>query len=281
VLNSPYPDRNHVLVPRATGVECASPRVYDRFKSVFDFALAAVMLAASVPVVAAAALLIRATSRGPAIYTQTRLGLGGRWYRIYKLRTMYHDCEAKSGVRWAKKGDTRVTPVGRFLRATHIDELPQLWNVLKGDMSLIGPRPERPEIAERLAEHVPDYYARNAVKPGITGLAQILLPPDTDLGSVRRKLTADREYIRRRTWSLDLLILVGTVLHVAKIPATWILWILALPVDREVVEAGMAASAPAPDLPPEAVVMAARLRRGERTAAVPTAEVAPAQGVAG
>jgi lipopolysaccharide/colanic/teichoic acid biosynthesis glycosyltransferase len=201
-------------------------------KSVLDFGLALLLLIPALPVMAAAIVLIRLTSAGAAIYTQTRLGQGRRPYKIIKLRTMYHNCEAKSGIQWSTKGDTRITPLGRILRATHIDELPQLFNVLKGEMSLVGPRPERPEIAARLAEVIPGYYGRTAVKPGVTGLAQILLPPDTDLESVRRKLHLDRIYVGRASLWLDFRILCGTTLHVAAVPAAWIRAVLALPVNR-------------------------------------------------
>lgn len=276
--NSPSPHRDRNRQAGEEGAVVPAVRAYDRVKPVFDFVLALLMLVAALPLMALAAGLIRVTSRGPVIYSQTRLGRGGRHYRIFKLRTMYHNCEAKSGIQWASKGDARITTVGRFLRATHVDELPQLWNVLKGDMSLIGPRPERPEIAKRLEEAVPGFRDRTTVKPGVTGLAQVLLPPDTDLNSVRRKLIVDRVYIGRRTVALDLLILVGTVMHVAKVPPTWILGALALPVDRLVVEEGMAADNALPTLPAEVVIRAARLSRGEPLSAVtPPA----AQGIVG
>jgi lipopolysaccharide/colanic/teichoic acid biosynthesis glycosyltransferase len=193
--------------------------------------LAAVLLVAALPVLAAAALLIKLTSPGPVIYTQTRLGRGGRRFTIYKLRTMRHNCEAASGIRWATRGDPRVTWVGRVLRATHIDELPQLINVIRGDMSLIGPRPERPEIVAGLVRAIPDYPLRHRVRPGVTGLAQIQLPADTDLESVRRKLALDLVYIRERTLWLDARIAVGTLLKVIALPFPWIRAVLALPVD--------------------------------------------------
>jgi lipopolysaccharide/colanic/teichoic acid biosynthesis glycosyltransferase len=279
--NSPSSHQERNRLTGEVGAVVPAVRTYDRVKPTLDFVLALLMLLASLPVVVLAAGLIRATSRGPVIYSQTRLGRGGRPYRIFKLRTMYHNCEATSGIQWASKGDARITAVGRFLRATHIDELPQLWNVLKGDMSLIGPRPERPEIAKRLEEAVPGFRDRTAVKPGVTGLAQVLLPPDTDLNSVRRKLIVDRVYIGRQAWTLDLLILAGTVMHVAKLPPTWILGVLGLPVDRAVVEEGMAADNPPPELPADAVIRVARLRRGESLSAVTPPAATPAQGVVG
>jgi lipopolysaccharide/colanic/teichoic acid biosynthesis glycosyltransferase len=164
------------------------------------------------------------------IYSQSRVGLGGRWFTIYKLRTMWHNCEATSGIRWATKCDPRVTLTGKLLRATHIDELPQLWNVIRGDMSLTGPRPERPEIDAVLKEKIPDYSLRLTVRPGVTGLAQIQLPADTDLESVRHKLALDLVYIQKRTGWLDTRIAVGTLLKVAATPFEWIRVILALPV---------------------------------------------------
>jgi lipopolysaccharide/colanic/teichoic acid biosynthesis glycosyltransferase len=214
-------------------------------KSVLDFALAVLLLIPALPVMAVTIVLIRLTSAGGAIYTQTRLGQGRRPYKIIKLRTMYHNCEAKSGIQWSTKGDSRVTPLGRVLRATHLDELPQLFNVLKGEMSLVGPRPERPEIAARLAEVIPGYYDRTAVKPGVTGLAQILLPPDTDLESVRRKLHLDQIYVARTSLWLDCRIFAGTLLHVGAVSATWIRAVLALPVNRPADRATDAQNLPA------------------------------------
>jgi lipopolysaccharide/colanic/teichoic acid biosynthesis glycosyltransferase len=191
--------------------------------------LAAVLLVAAFPVLGIAALLIKLTSRGPVIYTQSRVGFAGRRFTIYKLRTMSHNCEATSGIRWATKRDSRVTLFGRLLRATHIDELPQLWNVIRGDMSLIGPRPERPQIVAVLEQKIADYSLRHAVRPGVTGLAQIQLPPDTDLESVRHKLALDLVYIQKRTGWLDFRIAIGTLLKVAAVPFRWIRVILALP----------------------------------------------------
>jgi lipopolysaccharide/colanic/teichoic acid biosynthesis glycosyltransferase len=126
---------------------------------------------------------------------------------------MIDNCESLTGPRWTIPGDPRVTPLGWFLRRTHLDELPQLFNVLKGDMSLIGPRPERPEFVAKLERLVSDYAARHHVLPGITGLSQVQLPPDTDIESVRLKLQYDLYYIRRRGPLLDLRIALATLLH--------------------------------------------------------------------
>jgi lipopolysaccharide/colanic/teichoic acid biosynthesis glycosyltransferase len=182
----------------------------ERVKAAADFVLAAAMLIPALPLMAACVALVRLTSRGPAIYTQARVGRGGTVFTLYKIRTMYHDCERLTGPTWCKPGDARITPVGRVLRKLHLDELPQLFNVLKGEMSLVGPRPERPEIVARLRMQVVGYDRRHAVRPGITGFAQIHLPPDTCLRSVRNKLVYDLFYVRHREWRLELLILLAT-----------------------------------------------------------------------
>ena len=177
-----------------------------------DFALAAALAVATLPLLAVCVLLVRLTSRGPGVYTQKRVGKGGRVFTLYKIRTMYHDCEKHSGPTWCKPGDARITPVGRVLRKLHLDELPQLWNVLRGDMSLIGPRPERPEIVAKLRTSIPGYDRRHAVKPGITGFAQIHLPPDTCVRSVKNKVAYDLFYIRRGSIFMELFILACTAM---------------------------------------------------------------------
>jgi lipopolysaccharide/colanic/teichoic acid biosynthesis glycosyltransferase len=177
---------------------------YEACRQGIEYLAGALLLAAALPVIAIAILLIKLTSRGPAFYLQTRLGRYGRLYTIYKLRTMVNNCERYSGACWAKTNDPRVTAIGWVLRKLHIDELPQLWNVLKGDMSLIGPRPERPEFLHELEKAIPQYRLRLLVRPGITGLAQVQLPPDTDLASVRRKLPYDLFYVRHSSPWLDL-----------------------------------------------------------------------------
>jgi len=170
------------------------------------------MLVAAVPVVLLAMLGMRLTSRGPGLYSQTRVGRGGRVFTLYKVRTMTHDCESLTGPRWSMPGDPRITPVGAVLRALHVDELPQLWNVLKGDMSLVGPRPERPEICKDLRRAIASYDRRHVVKPGITGFAQIHLPPDTSLQSVRNKVAYDRLYVLRMGAGMDLYVYACTAL---------------------------------------------------------------------
>ena len=197
-------------------------RPYDAVKLLADLLIAFFLFVVSVPVILIAAILVRLTSPGPATYSQVRLGRGGRAFFIYKLRTMYHNCEAQSGPQWCVKGDPRVTPIGRILRKTHIDELPQLWNVLRGDMSLVGPRPERPEIVDFLETAIAGYRGRLSVKPGVTGLAQIQLPSDTDLESVRKKLVLDLCYVERYGASLDLRLLFGTALYLMGVSYTGI-----------------------------------------------------------
>lgn len=182
----------------------------ERVKAAADFALAALMLVPALPLMIACVALVRLTSRGPAIYSQARVGRGGAVFTLYKIRSMYHDCEKLTGPQWSTRGDSRVTPVGRLLRALHLDELPQLLNVLKGEMSLVGPRPERPEIVKRLREVVVGYDRRHAVRPGITGFAQIHLPPDTCVRSVRNKLAYDLFYVRNRSWRMEALVLLAT-----------------------------------------------------------------------
>jgi lipopolysaccharide/colanic/teichoic acid biosynthesis glycosyltransferase len=192
--------------------------VYDAVKVVADYALAAVLIVLAAPVMLLTALAVKLTSRGPVLYSQTRVGKNGQPFTLYKIRTMTHDCEKASGVCWSTPGDSRITPIGAILRKTHLDELPQLWNVLRGDMSLVGPRPERPEFTPALERAIPHYRDRLAMRPGVTGLAQVQLPPDTDLASVRRKLAYDLYYIRYRGLWLDLRLIACTAVHMAGVP---------------------------------------------------------------
>jgi lipopolysaccharide/colanic/teichoic acid biosynthesis glycosyltransferase len=201
--------------PAGRGRDRASrPFGPDLVSALLERAFVATILVLAAPIMLVAMVLVRLGSRGPVIYTQRRMGKGGRPFTIYKIRSMYVDSEL-GGVQWSRPGDRRVTPVGRILRATHIDELPQLFNILRGEMSLIGPRPERPEIVAQLEKVLPDYRRRLAVLPGLTGLAQVLQPPDTDVSQVRTKLFFDQYYIENRSPSLDLRILAATALHVA------------------------------------------------------------------
>lgn len=202
---------------------------YGPCRQAFELVLAALLLILSAPAIGLAILLIKLTSPGPAFYLQTRLGRYGKLFTIYKLRTMVHDCERFSGPCWAKKNDPRVTAIGRLLRKLHIDELPQLWNVLIGDMGLLGPRPERPEFLAALEEALPDYRLRLLARPGISGLAQVQLPPDTDLDSVRRKLPYDLFYVRHASPWLDLRIYLATAMHLISAPVPLRRTLLMLP----------------------------------------------------
>ena len=190
---------------------------YFGWKGLVDRLVAAVLLVPGLPMIGLLIVLVRTTSKGPGIFAQERTGRDGEPFTMYKLRSMRVDAESSSGAVWSGKNDPRITPIGGMLRKLHLDELPQLFNVLRGEMSLIGPRPERPEFVSVLAEQIDDYEDRLTVLPGVTGLAQINLPPDTDLNSVRRKQTLDVEYIQTASCSMDLRILLCTLLRVVGI----------------------------------------------------------------
>jgi lipopolysaccharide/colanic/teichoic acid biosynthesis glycosyltransferase len=191
---------------------------YLSFKVGLEYAIALALLVLAAPLILATAVLVKLSSRGPAFYAQVRLGRRGKPFRLYKIRTMLHDCEKASGPRWAAPNDPRITPLGHFLRRTHLDELPQLWNVLRGEMSLVGPRPERPEFVPQLELAIPHYADRLLVRPGVTGLAQVQLPADTDMASVRRKLAYDLYYIRYVNLWLDLRLMVCTGVRMFGVP---------------------------------------------------------------
>lgn len=195
---------------------------YFLWKGILDRVLAMALLIAGFPLIILLIVLVRLTSKGPGVYCQTRVGKGRRIFTMYKIRTMRSGAEDRTGPVWTEIADSRITPVGRFLRKTHLDELPQLLNVAKGEMSLIGPRPERPEFVTVLTKQVPNYLKRLAVKPGITGLAQINLDPDVDVESVFAKLVLDLEYIRHATLLFDVRMLVVTLAHLLGCNADWI-----------------------------------------------------------
>jgi len=196
---------------------------------VLNFLLALTALLLLLPVLLVIALLVYLTSPGPVLYTQLRVGLdrrlpldplqnhrrerdlGGRPFTIYKFRTMRVDAEHGSGAVWAQQRDPRVTSIGRLLRQYRLDELPQLFNVLKGEMNIVGPRPERPIIFAELREHIAEYPLRQRAKPGITGLAQINHHYDRSLEDVRTKVHYDLEYIRRQSVAEDFRIMLKTV----------------------------------------------------------------------
>ncbi len=196
---------------------------------VINVMLAVVAIVVLAPVFLIIALLVRLTSPGPILYTQTRVGIdrrsrralalydrrardaGGSEFTIYKFRSMHVDAERTSGVVWAKPDDPRATPVGRVLRKTRLDELPQLFNVLRGDMNIVGPRPERPTIVAQLRKDISEYGLRHRAKPGITGLAQINHAYDQSLDDVRQKIRYDLEYLRRQSVAEDVRIMLKTV----------------------------------------------------------------------
>jgi lipopolysaccharide/colanic/teichoic acid biosynthesis glycosyltransferase len=157
------------------------------------------------------ALAIRLTSPGPSIYRQQRVGLHGRVFTMYKFRTMRQDAEAGTGPVWAREDDPRYTPIGRWLRKARLDEVPQLLNVLKGEMSLVGPRPERPYFVEQLAGEIPLYSRRSRVKPGITGWAQVIWRYDASLADVKQKVKYDLFYIANMSLRMDFKILFMTI----------------------------------------------------------------------
>lgn len=215
------------VTPQApTIVEAERSEIANRCVNV---ALASVSLVVLTPVIVLVAIAVKLTSKGPAVYSQTRVGLdrrrhvidalysnrkqdqGGMIFTIYKFRTMRADAERNSGAVWATRNDPRVTKLGRILRRTRLDELPQLWNVIRGDMNIVGPRPERPSIFVRLREDLPDYRLRQRTRPGITGWAQINHAYDTSIDDVRTKIRYDLEYLERQCLAEDLKIMAKTV----------------------------------------------------------------------
>jgi sugar transferase (PEP-CTERM system associated) len=184
--------------------------LYRRLKRVVDMVLAALLLVLAAPIMLAVWVAIRLESRGPAIFRQERLGRNGRPFVLLKFRSMALDAEQATGPVWAAQDDPRVTRVGRFIRKTRLDELPQLWNVLRGDMSFIGPRPERPHFIQALQEVVPYYAQRLSVPPGLTGWAQVRYPYGASVEDALEKLQYDLYYIKNMSLFLDLMIVLGT-----------------------------------------------------------------------
>ena len=181
-----------------------------KLKRIADLMMAAVLLVVVSPLMVLAAVTIKLDSPGPIFYSQLRSGLYGKPFRVYKYRSMYQDAE-KRGVQWADKRDPRITRVGRWLRLLRIDELPQIWNVLWGEMSLIGPRPERPEFDVKLKEAIPYYEVRYLVKPGITGWAQVMYPYGASIEDAYEKLAYDLYYIKNYSLWLDIAIAFKTI----------------------------------------------------------------------
>lgn len=186
-------------------------RLYEGLKRSVDIAGALVGLAIAAPICLLAAAIIRCCDGGPVLMGQWRLRHGGRLFRMYKFRTMYRNAERASGAVTAQRVDPRIIPACRWMRLAHVDELPQLWNVLRGEMSLVGPRPERPEIAFNLRDDIEQFGARTAVKPGLTGLAQVSQGYANDVDGFRKKLRYDLAYVRMRSIRTDLKLLLATV----------------------------------------------------------------------
>jgi lipopolysaccharide/colanic/teichoic acid biosynthesis glycosyltransferase len=214
----------------APAVPTAVPRDRSEVANrVVNIVLASLALVVLSPIIVLVAIAVKLTSKGPAVYSQTRVGLdrratpvdalydrrkqdcGGMIFTIYKFRTMRADAERNSGAVWATRNDPRVTKLGRILRRTRLDELPQLVNVIRGDMNIVGPRPERPSIFVRLREDLPTYRLRQRARPGITGWAQINHTYDTSIDDVRAKIRYELEYLERQCLAEDLKIMMKTV----------------------------------------------------------------------
>jgi exopolysaccharide biosynthesis polyprenyl glycosylphosphotransferase len=180
-------------------------------KRLFDMVVSFFVLVIGAPLWFLIGVLVRMTSKGGAIYKQERIGQGGKSFTMLKFRTMGEHAEAETGPVWASENDPRYTALGRWLRKTRIDEIPQFWNVLKGEMSLVGPRPERPFFVDQLAKEIPLYSRRHRVKPGITGWAQVKWKYDSDLKDVQQKVKYDLFYIENMSFRKDLQILFRTV----------------------------------------------------------------------
>jgi sugar transferase (PEP-CTERM system associated) len=184
-------------------------------KRAFDIVSSTLLLVLASPVMLVTAILIALESPGPVLYRQLRVGLGGRTFHCTKFRSMRSDAEKDGVARWATKNDPRITRVGAFIRKMRIDELPQLWSVLKGEMSLVGPRPERPAFVEDLKKQIPFYEIRHTVKPGITGWAQVRFQYGESMEDAKRKHQFDLYYVKNNSILLDLLVLIETVSVIA------------------------------------------------------------------
>ena len=181
------------------------------YQTVINLVVATIGIVAAMPIMLLTALAVRLTSAGPVLYRQVRVGMDGLPFTLYKFRSMRADAEAATGAVWASKDDPRVTPVGRIIRKLRIDEIPQLFNVLKGEMSIVGPRPERPEFVQALSEKIPYYRQRHCVRPGITGWAQVNYKYGDTLEDTVQKLEYDLYYIKNMSPSLDCYIIFLTI----------------------------------------------------------------------
>jgi sugar transferase (PEP-CTERM system associated) len=180
------------------------------FRRLLSFAVSFVALVICLPIIPLIILAVRLSSPGPIFFSQTRVGQRGRSFTVFKFRTMRNNAEAQGAV-WATKDDPRVTSIGRFMRKTRLDEIPQLWNVLRGDMAFVGPRPERPEFVQWLSQEIPFYDLRHMIRPGITGWAQVRYRYGASLEETKRKLEYDLYYVKHQSIGLDLLIMFETI----------------------------------------------------------------------
>ncbi|WP_413577684.1 exopolysaccharide biosynthesis polyprenyl glycosylphosphotransferase [Bdellovibrio sp. HCB290] len=194
----------------SAGFSSVSHPVQLRLKRLMDIAISGTFLLLASPIILLVALVVKLESRGPAIYSQKRTGKDNETFTIYKFRSMHTDAE-KNGAVWAAKNDNRVTKVGRFIRLTRLDELPQLWNVLIGEMSFVGPRPERPEFNEMLKAQLPYYDLRHTLRPGLTGWAQVLYPYGASIEDSKEKLQFELYYIKHSSIFLDVMIILKTI----------------------------------------------------------------------
>jgi sugar transferase (PEP-CTERM system associated) len=183
----------------------------DVVKRLFDLFVATLILLVAWPFMLLTAIAVKLESKGPMVYKQVRVGLNGKEFPIYKFRSMRQDAEKDGKAVWATKNDSRVTRVGAVIRNTRLDELPQLYNVFKGDMSFVGPRPERPEFVEELKKQIPYYDARHRVKPGLMGWAQLKYPYGASVDDARNKLKYDLYYVKNHSFFIDILIVIQTV----------------------------------------------------------------------
>jgi sugar transferase (PEP-CTERM system associated) len=190
---------------------CYASRFFLAYKRLASVVVSSLGMLASLPLLPFVVLAIRLSSPGPILYRQKRVGRDGAIFHCYKFRTMRADAEADTGPTWATDDDPRITRVGSFLRQARLDEIPQLWNVLKGDMSLVGPRPERPEFVRALGQQIPHYQLRHGVRPGITGWAQIRYKYGNSVEDAREKLRYDLFYIKNMSMGLDILVFLATV----------------------------------------------------------------------
>ncbi len=206
--------KNSIEIRTYTDLKLDPVKLYQFIKKILDLSISLILLTVLSPVILLAALIIKLSSKGPAFFTQKRMTQNGKIFKMYKLRTMHLSSAKKEEFLWTQTNDSRITKFGKLLRKTRIDELPQLVNVLKGEMSLIGPRPERPELSEILESEFPNFKNRLQVKAGLSGLAQVTDGYAHDFKSYKKKLDLDLEYINNKGFILDLKIALKTILVV-------------------------------------------------------------------